>query len=96
MDDAGLDALTTAVERMHDCRATWVESIPVTETFRGEVAWQGEVQRFTLAGHPKAREAFAWSHLVNETGRRRFYAVLAIAPVVDAVTAVRAAIASGS
>lgn len=94
MDDAGLDALREAIRHMHGCESTWVESVPVRETFRGEVVWDGEVQVFELAGHPRAARAYAWSH-VTEGSKRRFYAVLGLPPVVDAVTAVRAAIAAG-
>ena len=43
--------------------------------------------------HPTAKRAFAWSHATEGT-KRRFYAVLQLGPVTDAVTAVRAAIAS--
>jgi hypothetical protein len=32
MDDAGLLALVEASRHLHDCEATWVESIPVVET----------------------------------------------------------------
>lgn len=42
----------------------------------------------------KAKRAYAWSHETNG-GKRRFYAVLGLAPVVDAVTAVRASTVAG-
>ena len=49
---------------------------------------------FNLTGHPKAQRAYAWSYGTEGT-RRRFMVVLQqLGPVVDAVTAVRAAIAS--
>ena len=80
---------------MHGCEATWLESVPVTETFGGETAWDGEVQVFALQGHPDAEHAYAWSH-ATEGPRRRFVAVLGIGPVRDAVTAVRASIVAQS
>jgi hypothetical protein len=94
MDEAGTEALRDAIRNMHGCESTWVESVPVVERFKGEVVWEGEVQVFELAGHPKAKRAYAWSH-ATETGKRRFVAVLGMPPVVDAVTAVKIAIAAG-
>lgn len=95
MDDAGLPALLDAIRHMHSCEATWLESVPVKEAFRGEIAWDGAVQVFELVGHPVATRCYAWSHQVGEGPRRKFFAVLGLGPVVDAVTAVRAAVAAG-
>lgn len=94
MDPAGVDALVDAIGHMHGCKATWLESVPVVEKHQGETVWQGEVQVFAVE-HPKTDRAFAWSHAVDGSERRRFYAVLKLGPVVDAVTAVRAAIVAG-
>lgn len=44
------------------------------ETFKGSVVWDGTVQVFDLAGHPRATRAYAWSHYVGPTERRRFVA----------------------
>lgn len=93
MDPAGLDALITAIRHMHGCEATWIESVPVPETFKGELVWDGEVQVFAVQ-HPKAERVYAWSHATGGT-RRRIVAVLGVPPVVDAITAVRASIAAG-
>ena len=79
---------------MHGCEATWLESVPVTERFRGEVVWDGEVQVFVLTGRPKVTRCYVWSH-ATEGAKRRFYAVLQLGPVIDAVTAVRASITAG-
>ena len=76
---------------MHGCESRWVESVPVTETFNGEIVWQGEVQVFELVGHKAAARAYAWSH-ATEGARRKFYAVLHAGPVTSAITAVRASI----
>ncbi len=94
MDPAGLPALLDAIRHMHGCEATWLESVPVTETFRGETVWQGVVQVFAVE-HPKASRVYAWSHAVGEGARRKFYAILGAGPVVDAVSAVRVAIIAG-
>ena len=91
MDDAGLPALIDAIRYLHGCDSEWIESIPVREEHEGRVIWDGEVQRFALMGHPKASEAFAWSHVTTGT-RRAFHVVLRLAPVDSASKAVQTAI----
>jgi len=52
--------------------------------------WQGEVEVFDLHGHPKAKRAYAWSHLDGAKGENeRFVAVLEIPPVDSAQRAVQ-------
>ena len=94
MDPAGIEALREAIKHMHGCDSRWLESVPVIEKFKDEIAWEGEVQVFELVGHPTVTRAYAWSHETNH-GKRRFFAVLGLGPVKDAVTAVRASIAAG-
>lgn len=66
----------------------------MTEKFQDEIVWEGEVQVFDVTGHPQAKRAYAWSYETG-TGKRRFFAVLGLGPVTDAITAVRASIAAG-
>jgi hypothetical protein len=79
-----------AVSQLHNCGATWRETVPVHEVFKGKTVWQGDVEVFDLLGHAKAKRAYAWSHREgkNDEGER-FVAVLEIPPVESAVTAVR-------
>ena len=95
MDPAGLPALLDAIRHMHGVEATWLESVPVREEFRGELVWEGEVQAFEVKHPSGATRCYAWSHQVGEGPRRKFYAVLGLGPVVDARTAVRASIVAG-
>ena len=44
--------------------------MPVHEVFRGETVWQGDVEVFDLTGHPKAKRAYAWSHLDGKNDER--------------------------
>lgn len=76
---------------MHGLEATWLESVPVHEKHEGKTVWEGEVQVFAVE-HPKASRVYAWSHESGPGGRRRFHAVLGVAPVGSAEMAVRAAI----
>jgi hypothetical protein len=51
---------------------------------------KGDVEVFDFMGYPKAKRAYAWSHLDGANDERtRFVAVLEIPPVVSAETAVR-------
>jgi hypothetical protein len=65
--------------------------VPVRETFQGGTVWDGVVHVFKLAEHPKATRAYAWS-CERPDGKRRFFAVLDLAPILSPVDAVRAAI----
>lgn len=80
----------TAVQHLHNCAATYRETVPVHEVFKGETVWKGEVEVFDLTGHPKAKRCYAWSHFDGAKDERtRFVAVLEIPPVLSAETAVR-------
>jgi hypothetical protein len=49
------------IQHLHGCGAAWVESMPVHEVFRGKTVWRGDVEVFTLTGHPKAKRCYGWS-----------------------------------
>jgi len=50
----------------------------------------GDVEVFDLTDHPKAKRAYAWSHIDGKDDQdERFVAVLEIPPVKSAETAVR-------
>jgi len=91
--EAPINALREAIHNLHDCEATWLESIPIKEVFQGETVWEGIVQVFSLSGHPTANRCYAWSYVTDEkTGKRKFFAVLHQSPVDSPEAAVRAAI----
>ncbi len=91
--DIDPDQLKQAIEAQHGGKATLRQAVPVREEFQGAPVWEGVVHVFELAGHPAAERAYAWSTLLDEnTGRRRFYAVLHAGPVTSPADAVRAAI----
>ncbi|MCA1624999.1 MAG: hypothetical protein LC778_14605 [Acidobacteria bacterium] len=52
--------------------------------------WQGDVEVFTIRGHPKANRAYAWAHETDKG--KRYVAVLELPPVDSPQNAVRAAI----
>ena len=87
--------LHAAILNLHGCESTYVESVPVTETFQGETVWQGEVEVFDIRGHPKAKRAYAWGHATGENDQaRRYVAVLELPPVDSPQAAVKVAVAS--
>jgi len=81
-----------AIEVMHYCTARHVDSTPVIEAFRGEVAWDGVVETFELGEHRKAKRCHAWSY--DENGEAQFVTVLELPPVDSAETAVKVAISA--
>lgn len=76
-----MDSLKKAIFDLHGCEATWIEAVPVKETFQGQTVWEGTVQVFDLLGHPTASRCYAWSHAVEGSENRRFVAVLHQGPV---------------
>ena len=91
MTEVSHHELQRAVESQHGGTATYVQSVPIHEEFLGETVWDGMVAVFDLAGHPKATRAYAWSY-ERDDGKRRFFAVLHLPPVIGPRDAVRAAI----
>ena len=92
MAEVEADQLKRAVEAQHGCTATFLQSVPVKETFDGKIVWDGVVHVFKLNGHPKANKAYAWSSPIEGSDKRRFFAVLHQPPITSPVEAVRAAI----
>src|SRR6266404_41136 len=92
MPEVETSQLKRAVEAQHGCTATFVQTVPVKETFDGKTVWDGVVHVFKVNGHPKANKAYAWSSPIEGSDKRRFFAVLHERPVTSPVEAVRAAI----
>ena len=68
--------LQKSVIDLHGCKATWVASAPVRETFQGKTVWEGFVEIFDLEGHPTAKRCYAWAHPIDDSKKIKFYAVL--------------------
>jgi hypothetical protein len=84
--------LKIAVERLHNCSASFLKDVVVIEKFGDKTSWSGTVSVFDLKGHPLATKAYAWSSSIEGSTKRRYYAVLHIPPVDSAEKAVRASI----
>ena len=92
MTEVSPEALQEAIRNLHGCDSTWIEAVPVKETFQGDTVWEGIVQVFDLIGHSESARCYAWSHIVEGSDKRRFVAVLYRGPVVSPASAVRASI----
>jgi len=88
---SNIKALKKAILDLHGCKATWVKPVPLKETFEGQTVWEGLVQVFDLQGHPTASRCYAWSDRIDDSKKRRFFAVLHEGSVKSAQDAVRAA-----
>ena len=87
-----LEKLAQSIHQLHECDASWVESVPVNETHEGRTVWQGIVHVFRLTGHPTAKLCYGWAS-PTDSGER-VYAVLHLPPVSSPADAVRASIVS--
>jgi hypothetical protein len=93
MNEGCVDQLEHVIETQYGGTATFVRLVPVRETFERQTVWEGIVHVFDLGGNPKTTRAYAWSSLQGD-GKRRYFAVLHVPPIVspgDAVTAAMAA-----
>ena len=62
MQPSPIDHLTRAVTAMHGSPCSHVRTVRVHEVMDGKTVWEGNVEVFDLAKHPKAKQAFAWSY----------------------------------
>jgi len=84
--------LKRAVERLHHCKASFLEDVAVVEMFGEETVWGGVVSVFGIKGHPQANKCYAWSSPIEGSTKRRYYAVLHIPPIDSPEKAIRASI----
>jgi len=88
-----LDELRDVIRRIHGAEAVHIESVPITETFEGQVVWDGVVEVFDIANHPVSHRVYAWAHDTEDPKNpRRYVTVLHTHPIKSARDAVRAAI----
>ena len=92
MVEVSIEGLKDVILDLHNCDSTWIETVPVTETFQGQTVWESSVSVFDLIGHTTATRWYAWSHAVVGSENRCFVAVLHRGQVDSPEKAVRAAI----
>jgi hypothetical protein len=79
--------LSAEVEKLHACECVHDSTVHVREAPEGLPVWDGEVEVFTLMGHPRGQQALAWM-LENEAKQQRFVIILAIPPITSPNAAV--------
>jgi len=84
--------LRRAIERLHNCQASFLEDVAVVEMFGDKTVWSGIVSVFLIKNHPQTDKCYAWSSPIEGSTKRRYYAVLHIPPVDSPEKAVRASI----
>lgn len=87
--------LRLAVQALHSCRALHERSVKVQRQSASETTWTGNVEVFTLFGHPTADRAYAWS-TQDEKGQIQNTVYLHSAAIPSAKAAVLAALSSVS
>ena len=89
-----IDEPKDLIRELHGTEATHVETVLVKETFQGQTVWEGDVEVFDLADHPKASRVYAWSHDTDDPeSPRQHVTVLQIPPATTPLRAVQVAIA---
>lgn len=81
--------LQMTIQHLHNCAAIWRATVPVHEVFEGKTVWQGDVECFDLAGHPKAKHCYSWSYGEPE----EIIAILELPPIQNAQDAVKVGVA---
>jgi len=85
-----------AIKSLHGFEGRHLETVPVTEVFRGQTAWEGDVEIFALVGHPVAKRCYAWGHKKDDGSGWEITTVLEVPPVTSPQTAVKAAIVAAA
>jgi hypothetical protein len=67
---------------------THLESVPVVETFRGQVMWDGIVEVYAVPTPPPAR-VYGWTE-DGPSGEPQYIAILGVPPINSPLDAVRA------
>lgn len=90
MNQAEIDELRSAVERIHRCPATY----RVTERVRDQQR-EVYVALFDILGHPRAMLCYAWLDPAARGPQRRVITVLREGPIHTSLDAVRFALEDG-
>ena len=83
-----IERLQQVIRQLHQCDAIHLESMPVQESFRGNVIWDGEVEVFATSDHPKVNRIYAW-RFIDKEKKERFAAIPALRTIPSASAAVK-------
>ena len=91
-NEPALDDFIRSIDRLHNCTASYNETVQIKEVFQGSTVWQGSIHIFNVSGHPDTYTCYAWVSPIEGSDKRKIYAVLKIPPVDSPEKAVKAAI----
>jgi hypothetical protein len=91
MNDAQNDLLKRVIELQHGGTASRVQSVKLLDPRATPAPWDGVVHIYDLAGHAKAKRAYAWTSTIDGSGAERYFAVLHMGRVNTPIAAVKAA-----
>lgn len=90
-----LEELKEVIEKLHGVSATYIETVPVKETFEGKTMWEGQVEVFDIPDHANTNRVFAWAYDYEDADvPTQHVTVLQIPPATTPENAVRASIVS--
>jgi len=84
-----IERLQMVIQERHKCRATHRTSVYVKEVFEGKTLWEGDVEVFSIFGHPETKWCYGWSCGEPE----QFITILELPPVDSPQSAVKVGIA---
>jgi len=93
MNEKYIQMLRDAIQQAHHCVSRYAQAVAVKEEVNGQIVWEGKVEVFDLAAHPKARQCYAWS-FKDDKGRLQYVTFLRLAPIETAQAAVKAFLVS--
>lgn len=87
-----LTSLKHAIHNLHGCDSRHVRTVHVSEVFKGQTIWDGDVEVFALVEHSTAKTAYAWVHMKDKVPQ--FVTVLQLPPVDSPESAVKISLAA--
>lgn len=75
------------INQTHHCVAVHRATVPAAELFLSRTVWDGDVEVFDLANHPKAKRAYAWGSPKREINKPREITIVVEIPSAEAKTA---------
>lgn len=87
-----IDDIETAIERMHNCKAYYLEEVAVREKFGDKTVWERVAYLFESEGHSKAKQCFFRASPDDDSKEYGYYAVLSVPSIDSPQKAVRASL----
>jgi hypothetical protein len=93
MAEAEIDELRQTVERTYGGKASLAQSVSLSESIEGVLAWEGVVYVFDMEHCPTTKRVYAWSSPSKGNPARRYFTAQHTDAINSPAGAVRAVIA---